>query len=155
MSEITPMALDCQIVCASTPVKTYCRRLMPAAWPKPAWSVVPRMPMKISGKLKSAMMRVRSRSSLMRSRCASVRTPESSLILQPRAHDLEVGVLEARRVGAHQGERCLDRSQHRVHAAPGEHDPERSVARHRQLEPRELLAQPPAVVAVDDYVLLD
>src|SRR3954464_4360980 len=151
MSEITPRAPDCQIVCASTPVNTYCIRLMPDAAPKPACSVVPRMPMKISGKLKSAMIRVRSRRSLMRSRCASVRTPESSLILQPRPDDLQVRVLEARRVRAHHGERRLDRAQHGVHAATGEHDLEGPLARDRQLQSRELVAQARAVIRVDDH----
>src|SRR5258706_6803639 len=111
--------------------------------------------MKISGKLKSATMRVRSRSSLMKSRWASVRTPESSLILQPRADDLEIGVLEAGRVRAHHGQRHLDRAQHWMHAATGEHDLERAIAGHRQLQPRELVAQTIPVVAGDDHVLLD
>src|ERR1700687_5079065 len=133
MSEMTPSAPDCQIVCARTPVKTYSIRLIPDAPPKPACSVVPRMPMKISGKLKSAMMRVRSRRSLMRSRCASVRTPDSSFILQPRSDDLEVRVLEARRVCADHRQRRLDRLQHRMHAAAGEHHFVWAVAGDRQL----------------------
>src|SRR6266851_1479752 len=113
------------------------------------------MPMKMSGKLKSATIRVRSRSSLMRSRWASVRTPESSCILQPGADDLQIRVLEGRRMRAHERERGLDGAKHRVHASAGEHDLERTVAGDRQLETRELVAQPGAIVAVDDDILLD
>src|SRR6202158_640680 len=155
MSEMTPSAPDCQIVCARTPVKTYSIRLIPDAAPKPACSVVPRMPMKISGKLKSAMMRVRSRRSLMRSRCASVRTPESSLILEPRADDLEIRVLKAGRMGADHRQRCLDRAKHRVHATAGEHHFVGAVAGDRQLQPGELVTQTRAIVRVDDHILLD
>src|SRR6266581_1670474 len=113
------------------------------------------MPMKMSGKLKSATIRVRSRRSLMRSRCASVRTPESSCILQPRPDDLEIGILEGRCVRAYDREGRLDGAQHRMNAAAGQHDLERPVAGDRELEARELFAQATAVIAIDDDVLLD
>src|SRR3954465_9936043 len=106
------------------------------------------MPMKISGKEKSATIRVRSRSSLMKSRCASVRTPESSLIVSQlvvsfglRRHDLEVRVLEGGGMRAHHRQRRVDRLQHRMHPAARERDLERTVSMDRKLQPRELLAQ--------------
>src|SRR5205814_9109585 len=70
------------------------------------------MPMKISGNAKSATMRWRSRSSLMKSRCARARLSEASLT--GAAHDLEVCVLDARRVGLHDAERGLNAAEHRV-----------------------------------------
>src|SRR6267143_1554549 len=83
------------------------------AWPpKPAWRLVPRMPMKISGNAKSATMRWRSRSSLMKSRWARARIAEASLTCL--AHDLEVRVLEVRRVRLHDAERSLDAFQNGV-----------------------------------------
>src|ERR1700687_3425608 len=100
---MTPSAVDCQIVWASTPVNTKCSRLMFEDEPKPACRLVPRIPMKISGKAKSDTMRARSRSSLMRSRWASVRTADTSLT--GRSHDFEIRVLKARHVRAHEDER--------------------------------------------------
>src|SRR5712691_9219508 len=85
---------------------------MPAWPPKPAWRLVPRMPMKISGNAKSATIRWRSRSSLMKSRWARARMAEASLT--GAAHDLEVRVLEARCVGLHDAERGLDAPEDRV-----------------------------------------
>src|SRR5438477_11160842 len=79
--------------------------------PKPAWRLVPRIPIKISAKARSVTMRWRSRKSLMKSRWARARIAEASLTA---AHDLEVGVLEARRVGLHDAQRCLDASQNGV-----------------------------------------
>src|SRR3990170_7113997 len=107
--------------------------------------------MKISGNAKSDTMRARSRSSLMRSRCASVRTAATSLTELP--HDLEIRVLQARHVRAHEGERGLDGLQGRVRMTRVDVDPERSVAIAAQLEAREILAQPRAVFGVDDHVL--
>src|SRR2546428_9528739 len=87
-------------------------RLMPARPPKPACRVVPRIPMKMSGNAKSAMIRCRSRSSLMKSRCASARIAEASVTCL--GHDLEVGVLEARRMRLHDRERRFDGAKDRV-----------------------------------------
>src|SRR4051812_18232799 len=119
------------------------------------------MPMKISGNEKSATIRVRSRSSLMKSRCASVRTPESSLIVVDvvvsfglRRHDLEIRVLKSGGMRAHHRERRVDRLQHRVYAAACERDLERTVSMDRKLQPRELLAQTAAIVGVDQHVFL-
>src|SRR4051812_22760296 len=121
------------------------------------------MPMKMSGNEKSAMIRVRSRSSLMRSRWASVSTPESSVMFFRlrscsfglRRHDLEVRVLERRRVRADERQRRLDRPQDRMDAATREHDLEWAFALDGQLEPRKLVAQAPSVVGIDEDVLLD
>src|SRR5712691_3725023 len=123
MSEMMPMADDCQTVCASTPVNTKWSRLIPARSPKPACNVVPRMPMKMSGNEKSAMMRCRSRSSLTKSRWARTRIADASFMRL--AHDLEVGVLEARGVRLDDRERRLDGPQERVGAVAIELDFER------------------------------
>src|SRR5213593_1530663 len=111
-SEMMPIADDCHTACASTPVKTKSRRLMPARSPKPACKPVPRMPMKMSGKEKSAMIRGRSRSSLTKSRCARTRIADASVIRS--AHDLEIRVLEARGMGLDQRERRLDGTEERM-----------------------------------------
>src|SRR5216110_2452746 len=121
--------------------------------PNPAWRLVPRMPMKISGNAKSATMRWRSRSSFMKSRCASARIAEASLT--GAAHDLEVRVLEARRVGLHDAERCLDASQNGVDGVTVELDLEWGPASRRMTEPREFVAQSGSVTRVDEHVFLD
>src|SRR5687768_292156 len=108
--------------------------------------------MKMSGNAKSDTMRARSRSSLMRSRCASVRTAATSLTELP--HDLQIRVLQARHVRAHESERGVDRLQGRVRLARVDVDAERSVAVAAQLEAPELLAQARAVFGVDEHVLL-
>src|SRR5207244_8215761 len=97
------------------------------------------MPMKISGNAKSATMRWRSRSSLMKSRCARARMAEASLT--GAAHDLEVRVLEARRVGLHDAERGLDAAEHRVDGMAVEQDIEGGSAAGRINKPRKLGAQ--------------
>src|SRR6266545_7125931 len=127
-SEMTPIALDCQIVCA-------------------------RIPMKMSGNEKSATIRVRSRRSLTKSRWASVRTAESSLTRL--RHDLQVRVFERRRVRAHQRERRVDGLQRGVRAARVDVQPERPIALRADLQSGELLAKPRAIVRVDQDVLLD
>src|SRR5947207_14374277 len=121
--------------------------------PNPAWRLVPRMPMKISGNAKSATMRWRSRSSFMKSRCASARIAEASLT--GAAHDLEVRVLEARRVGLHDAERCLDASQDGVDGMSIQLDLEGGAAARRMTEQRELVAQSRSVGRVDQHVFLD
>src|SRR5438552_15175250 len=104
-------------------------RLMPARSPKPACRVVPRIPMKMSGNAKSATIRWRSRSSLMKSRCASARIAEASLTCL--THDLQVRVLESRRVRLHDAERGLDAAQDRVDGVAVElHLERRAAARH-------------------------
>src|SRR5688500_938354 len=108
--------------------------------------------MKMSGNAKSATMRARSRSSLMRQPCASVRTAAPSPTQPP--HDLQIRVLEARHVRAHESERGIDRLQRRVRMTRVDVDPERSVAIAAQLEAPELLAQARAVFGVDEHVLL-
>src|SRR6266508_724190 len=153
MSEVTPWNADIHTVCARTPVNTKCSRLMPAAWPNPACRPLPRTKMKMSGNEKSEMMRVRSRSSFTKSRCAMARTADASLT--GVAHDLEVRVLEARHVRAHHGERRLDALQGRVRAARVHVHAERTVTVARDLELRELAPQARAVVAVDEHELLD
>src|SRR5206468_1564597 len=107
--------------------------------PNPAWRLVPRMPMKIRGNAKSATIRWRSRSSLMKSRWASARIAEASLT--GAAHDLEVRVLEARRVGLHDAERCLDAPEDRVDRVSVQLDLKRRAATRRVTESRELVAQ--------------
>src|SRR5437899_8346933 len=97
--------------------------------PNPAWRLVPRMPMKIRGNAKSATIRWRSRSSLMKSRWASARIAEASLT--GAAHDLEIRVLEARGMGFHDAERSLDASQNGVDGVAVELDLERSTAARR------------------------
>src|SRR5438552_1826056 len=87
--------------------------------PNPAWRLVPRMPMKISGKAKSATIRWRSRSRLMKSRWASARIAGASLT--GAAHDLEVRGLDARRVGLHDAERLLDPPSARRGTGPSGH----------------------------------
>src|SRR5438552_17330662 len=111
------------------------------------------MPMKISGNAKSATMRWRSRSSLMKSRCARARMAEASLT--GAAHDLEVRVLEARRVGLHDAERGLDAAKHRVYGVAVELDFERRSAARRVAEPRELVTEGGPVGRVDEHVFLD
>src|SRR5438034_10334439 len=107
--------------------------------PNPAWRLVPRMPMKIRGNAKSATIRWRSRSSLMKSRWASARIAEASLT--GAAHDLEVCVLEARRVGLHDAVRCLPASQDGVDAVTDaleleRRGPARPLTRPRQPRPQ-------------------
>src|SRR5438034_2247884 len=121
--------------------------------PNPAWRLVPRMPMKISGKAKSATIRWRSRNSLMKSRWASARIAEASLT--GAAHDLEVRVLEARRVGLHDAERCLDAPEDRVDRVSVQLDLKGRAATRRVTESRELVAQSRSVGRVDEHVLLD
>src|SRR3981189_2994529 len=116
--------------------------------PKPAWRLVPRMPMKMSGNAKSATMRWRSRSSLMKSRWASARIAEASLT--GAAHDLEVSVLGARGGGLHDAERSLDASQNGVDGVAIELNLEWSTAARRMTEPRELVAQGRPVGRVDE-----
>src|SRR5206468_2456316 len=107
-------------------------RFSPPACPNPACRLVPRIPMKISGKAKSEMIRARSRSSLTKSRCAIARTADSSCIgrigcVRVRlVDDLEIGVLEGRGVRADDAERRLDRAQHLVRPARLERQPERA-----------------------------
>src|SRR5437667_1100508 len=110
------------------------------------------MPMKMSGNAKSDTMRARSRSSLMRSRCASVRTAATSLTDFP--HDLEIRVLEGRHVGAHERERRIDRLQRGVRVTRVDVNAERPAPVAAEFEAGELLAQPPAVLGVDEHVLL-
>src|SRR3989442_6564299 len=128
-------------------------RLMPARSPKPACSVVPRMPMKMSGNAKSATMRCRSRRSLMKSRCASARIAEASLTLP--AHDLQVRVLKARRMGFHDSEGRLDGAEDRVNGMSVQLELERRPAARRVTEPRELVAESRTVARVDEDVVLD
>src|SRR6266851_4127396 len=151
-SEMTPSAVDCQIVWASTPVNTKCSRLIFEESPNPDCRLEPRMPMKMSGNAKSDTMRARSRSSLMRSRCASVRTAATSLT--DFAHYLEIRVLEARHVRAYERQRRVDRLERGVRVARVDVDAERPAAVTAQLETRELVAQPPAVLGIDEDVLL-
>src|SRR5436190_991041 len=94
-----------------------------------------------------------SRSSFMKSRCASARIAEASLT--GAAHDLEVCVLEARRVGLHDAERCLDASQNGVDGVTVELDLEGGAAARRMTEPRELVPQSGSVSRVDEHVFLD
>src|SRR6267378_1053338 len=126
---------------------------MPAWLPKPAWRLVPRMPMKISGNAKSATMRWRSRSSLMKSRCARARIAEASVTCF--THDLQVRVLECRGVRLHDAERSLDAAQDRVDSVAVELDLERGAAARRVAESGELVAKRRAVGRVDQHVLLD
>src|SRR5438034_8876655 len=121
--------------------------------PNPAWRLVPRMPMKISGNAKSATMRWRSRSSLMKSRCARARIAEASVTRL--THDLEVRVLKGRRVRLHDAQRRLDAAQDRVHGVAVQLDLERSAAARRMAEPGELVAERRAVGRIDEDVLLD
>src|SRR4030081_849433 len=121
--------------------------------PKPAWRLVPRMPMKMSGNAKSATIRWRSRKSLMKSRWASARIAEASLT--GAAHDIEVRVLEARGVGLHDAERSLDASQDGVDGVAVELDFEWSTAARRMTEPCELVAQGRSVGRVDEHVFLN
>src|SRR5438309_7716256 len=108
--------------------------------------------MKMSGNAKSETMRARSRSSLMRSRCARVRTAATSLTDFP--HDLEIRVLETRHVRAHQRERRVDRLERGVRVTRVDVDAEWPAAVAAKLEAGELLTQPPAVLRVDEHVLL-
>src|SRR2546426_4901996 len=128
-------------------------RLMPARSPKPACSVVPRIPMKMSGNAKSAMIRCRSRSSLMKSRCANARIAEASLT--GLTHYFEVRVLEAGRVRLHDRERGLDGSEDRVDGVPVELELEgRSTAR-QEAKSRELVAEAGPIVGIDEDVVLN
>src|SRR5439155_15530158 len=108
--------------------------------------------MKMSGNAKSDTMRARSRSSLMRSRCARVRTAATSLT--DFSHDLQIRVLEARHVRAHERERGIDRLERGVRMTRVDMHAERAAAVTAELEAGELLAQPPAVLRVDEHVLL-
>src|SRR5919108_6148432 len=135
---MTPIAADCHRVWARTPVKTKVRMSNPLTSPKPACRLVPRTPMMMSGKVKSAISRVRSRSSLTRSRCAIAMTAETSCIalwLRIRlrvhlrvhltaSHDLEVRVVEARHVRLYDAQWGVNRLQHGVRSAAVELDPE-------------------------------
>src|SRR2546425_6022064 len=153
MREMRPIADDCQTVWARTPVNTKWSSLTPARSPNPACSVVPRMPMKMRGNEKSAMIRCRSRRSLAKSRCARTRIADASLT--GLAHDLEIRVLEARRVRLDNGERRLDRAEERLHCVPVElHLEGRPVDRH-VAEPGELVAQSASLARVDEHVVLD
>src|SRR2546428_5455616 len=128
-------------------------RLMPARSPKPACSVVPRIPMKMSGNAKSAMIRCRSRSSLMKSRWANASIAEASVTRL--GHDLEVGVLEAGRMRLHDRERGLDGSEDRVDGVPIKLELEgRSTAR-QEAESRELVAEAGPIVGIDEDVVLN
>src|SRR5712691_8427352 len=128
-------------------------RLMPARSPKPACSVVPRMPMKMSGNAKSAMIRCRSRSSLMKSRWANARIAEASLTRA--THDLEVRVFEARRVRLHECERGLDGSEDRVDGLTVELELEGRATARQVAESRELVAEAGPIVGIDEHVVLD
>src|SRR6185503_4455484 len=108
--------------------------------------------MKMSGNAKSETMRARSRSSLMRSRCASVRI--AAISLTGCSHDLEIRVLEARHVRPHERERCVYRLEGRVRVTGIDVDAERPVAVAAELKAPELLAQARAVVGVDEHVFL-
>src|SRR4030088_1545164 len=126
---------------------------MPARSPKPACRVVPRMPMKMSGNAKSALIPCRSRSRLMKSRCESARSAEASLTRF--SHDLEVGVLEAGRVCLHDGERGLDGAEDRVDGVPVELELERRTTGRQVAESRELVAEARSIVGIDEHVVLD
>src|SRR3990170_1655087 len=139
MRLMTPIAADCQSVWARTPVKTKVRRSKRVTFPNPACRLVPSTPMKMSGNVKSAMSRVRSRRSLTRSRCAIARTAESSCI--GLAHDLEIRVLQGRHVRLHHAERGVDRFQDRVGRAAIQLDAERSLAGVGHAQPFELGTQ--------------
>src|SRR3970282_2140745 len=82
---------------------------------------------------------------------AMARIAESSVMRF--AHDLEVRILEARRVGPDPAQGRLDRLQRPVRSRAVERGPERAVARGGEPEARELETQARAVVGVDDEVL--
>src|SRR5881397_889742 len=145
-SEIRPCAVDCQIVIPRTPVKTKCSRFTPARSPNPVCRLVPRIPMKMTGNANSAIMRCRSRMSLVKSRCAMTRIAEASLIAC--THDLEIGILEARRVRPHDAERGLDRAEDRVDGVSVQLDLERRTAIRHVAESR-------TIRRVDEDVVLD
>src|SRR2546428_13969197 len=128
-------------------------RLMPARSPKPACSVVPRIPMKMSGNAKSAMIRCRSRSSLMKSRCANARIAEASLT--GLTHYFEVRVLEAGRMRLHDRERGLDGSEDRVDGVPVKLELEGRAAARQEAESRELVAEAGPIVGIDEDVVLN
>src|SRR6185503_13888616 len=111
------------------------------------------MPMKISGNAKSATMRWRSRSNLMKSRWASARIAEASVTRL--THDLEVCVLEARGVRLHDGERRLDAPQDRMDRVAIELDLEGGATARRVTETAKLVAKRRTVGRVDEDVLLD
>src|SRR5438093_1065143 len=100
----------------------------------------------MSGNAKSDTMRARSRSSLMRSRCARVRTAATSLT--DFSHDLQIRVLEARHVRAHERERRIDRLERGVRMTRVDMHAERAATVTAELEAGELLAQPPAVLRI-------
>src|SRR5438093_3247612 len=152
-SEISPCAVDCQIVMPSTPVKTKWSRFTPARSPKPVCRLVPRIPMKMTGNANSAIIRWRSRRSFVKSRWAITRMAEASLA-RP-AHDLEVCILEARRMRLHDGEGSLDAAQDRVDGVAIELDLERSAAARRMAEPGQLVPKRGTIGRVDEEVLLD
>src|ERR1700730_3755936 len=106
--------------------------------------------MKISGNAKSETMRCRSRSSLMKSRCASARMAEASLTRA--ADDLEIGVLEGRRVRLHHAERSLDAPQNGVDGVAVELHLEWGAAARRMAESGELVAEGRSVGRVDENV---
>src|ERR1700704_2060014 len=108
--------------------------------------------MKMSGKAKSDTMRARSRSSLIRSRCASVRTADTSLT--GCSDDLEIRILEARHMRANEREWRLDRFQRGVCVARVDMDAEWPATVAAQLEARKLLPQATTVFGVDEDVLL-
>src|SRR5436309_4353087 len=152
-SEISPCAVDCQIVMPSTPVKTKWSRFTPARSPNPVCRLVPRIPMKMTGNANSAIMRCRSRMSLVKSRWAMTSITDASLIAS--THDLEIGILEARRVRPHDAQRGLDRAEDRVDAMSVQLDIERRSAIRNVTEPCELIAQSRTIRRVDEDVVLD
>src|SRR5256885_10179347 len=107
--------------------------------------------MKMSGNAKSDTMRARSRSSLMRSRCARVRTAATSLTDFP--HDLEIRVLETRHVRAHQRERRVDRLERGVRVTRVDGNAEWPAAVAAKLEAGKLPPQPPAGLRRDAHAL--
>src|SRR2546423_15369204 len=124
----------------------------PACPPKPAWRLVPRMPMKISGNAKSATMRCRSRSSLMKSRWASARMAEASVT--GAAHDLEGRILEARRMRLHHAERGLDAPQERVNGVAVVLDLDGGGSARRVTEARQLVSPGRSVPRADEHAVL-
>src|SRR5512141_2549619 len=162
ISEISPSAADCHTVCASTPLNTNVVRSRPPGAPNPAWSAGPMSTTRINGNESSENSRSRSRSSLTKSRCAIAATAESSANGRRRtragsaipvlraAHDLEIGVLERWRVRSDPRQGRGDGTQRGMGGARVDVDPERPVARRRKAQARELVAQPRAVVGIDD-----
>src|SRR6266568_2192615 len=89
----------------------------------------------------------------MKSRWASARIAEASLT--GAAHDLEVSVLEARRVGLHDAERCLDAPEDRMDRVSVQLDLKGRAATRRVTESREFVAQSRSVGLVDEHGLLE